>query len=244
MKVYFGVIPSKEFYHPDVALDGKESYINIVSILEKYLKNMTYIDIYQTLSYDDYFKYDIHWKQEELGETVEMIAHAMGSGHRFSGDYTEHSLYPFYGMEATKKPINSKEPMETANKNQGETLIYLTNDSIDNSSVYHYENKETSKVYTLEEFRTQEPYGIFLSGADPLLTIENPLATTKQELIIFRDSFGSSLAPLLIEAYAKITLVDLRYIASDYVGEFITFTDQDVLILNSTQVLKNSIMLK
>ena len=79
----------------------------------------------------------------------------------------------------------------------------------------------------------------------PLLTISNPDCKTEKELILFRDSFGSSLAPLLIAGYSKITLVDLRYISTDILDDFIDFTKaQDVLFLYNTQILNNSYMLK
>ena len=61
--------------------------------------------------------------------------------------------------------------------------------------------------------------------------------------MIFRDSFGSSLAPLLIEGYEKITLVDIRYMHSNLLPNYIEFTDQDVLFLYSTMVLNSSSML-
>ena len=77
-----------------------------------------------------------------------------------------------------------------------------------------------------------------------LLTIENPLAETDRELVIFRDSFGSSIAPLLVPGYAKVTLADIRYLPSSQIGKFITFTDQDVLFLYSAPVLNNSDTLK
>ena len=82
---------------------------------------------------------------------------------------------------------------------------------------------------------------MFLSGSDALLTIENPNAATEKELVVFRDSFGSSLAPLLATGYAKITLVDLRYLQSDLLGNFIDFENQDVLFLYSTLVLNNTV---
>ena len=62
--------------------------------------------------------------------------------------------------------------------------------------------------------------------------------------MIFRDSFGSSLAPYFTECYRKITLVDTRYLASELVGRFVEFDDQDVLFLYSTPVLNNSVTLK
>ena len=85
---------------------------------------------------------------------------------------------------------------------------------------------------------------MFLSGPVSLLTIQNPNARSNRELVIFRDSFGSSLAPLLAEGYSEITLVDIRYLPSARVGQFVDFTGKDVLFLYSTQVLNNSEALK
>jgi len=85
---------------------------------------------------------------------------------------------------------------------------------------------------------------MFLGGADALLTIENPNAVTNKELILFRDSFGSSLAPYLAEGYQKITMVDIRYIQPEMLGYFIEFEGQDVLFLYSTLILNNSLGLR
>ena len=74
--------------------------------------------------------------------------------------------------------------------------------------------------------------------------IKRRTATTDRELVIFRDSFASSLAPLLLDGYAKITLVDIRYLPSVRLGSFLTFTDQDVLFLYSVNVLNNSETIK
>ncbi|MDD6212114.1 MAG: hypothetical protein PUB22_03050, partial [Clostridiales bacterium] len=68
-------------------------------------------------------------------------------------------------------------------------------------------------------------------------------AETTEELIIFRDSFGSSLAPLLTGNYKSIYLVDIRYIEPDYLDEFIDFNNKDVLFLYSTLIL-NQMALK
>lgn len=59
--------------------------------------------------------------------------------------------------------------------------------------------------------------------------------------MLFRDSFGSSIAPLFLENYSKITLVDLRYISKDVLENFIEFDKQDVLFLYSTLVLNQNI---
>ena len=126
----------------------------------------------------------------------------------------------------------------------GEQLPYLTNETLEQCRVYNYENNQTLGIYDMEKAEGDDPYEIFLSGPVSLLTIENPTADTDKELVVFRDSFGSSLVPLLAEGYAKITLVDIRYIQSEFLGNYIDFTDKDVLFLYSTVVLTNSETLK
>ncbi|MBR6635258.1 MAG: hypothetical protein IKL41_06515, partial [Clostridia bacterium] len=77
-----------------------------------------------------------------------------------------------------------------------------------------------------------------------LITIDNPNAKTDKELVLFRDSFGSSIAPLLATGYSKVTVVDIRYVQSAILGRFINFENADVLFLYSTLVLNNSETLK
>ena len=91
---------------------------------------------------------------------------------------------------------------------------------------------------------TDIAYDLFLSGATPLTVIENPNAAAKRELVIFRDSYASSLAPLLIENYSKITMVDLRYMHSSLLPEYVDFTDADVLFLYSDRLANDSLLLK
>ena len=85
---------------------------------------------------------------------------------------------------------------------------------------------------------------MFLSGSLSLITIKNPNAQTDRKLVMFRDSFGSSIAPLLTSGYAQIDLVDIRYIHPDLLWQFVDFEGCDVLFLYSTLVLNNSDTIK
>ena len=49
---------------------------------------------------------------------------------------------------------------------------------------------------------------------------------------------------MLLSGYSRITLVDIRYIQPDYLGQFIDFENCDVLFLYSSLVLNNSDTLK
>ena len=125
-----------------------------------------------------------------------------------------------------------------------ETMYILESDLLKDCRVYDYESGQYTGVYNMDKLTSRDLYDVFLSGSRSLLTIENPHAQTDRELIIFRDSFGSSMAPLLVEDFAKVTLVDIRYIQIDVLDRFLEFNGQDVLFLYSVPVLNNSQTIK
>ena len=167
------------------------------------------------------------------------VAQHIGSsmGVELTGDYTRNELqYPFYGVYSDQSAL----PVEP------ETMYYLTSDVLDGCTVTSWNTGIPVKtsVYNMEKAAGPDAYDMYLNGADPLLVIENPAAETDRELIVFRDSFGSSLSPLLVEGYARVTVVDIRYLASNLVGQFVDFHGQDVLIIYSTMLLNSSMVLK
>ena len=81
---------------------------------------------------------------------------------------------------------------------------------------------------------------MYLSGASPLIRIINPLHEGERRLVLLGDSFSSSMAPLLAEAYSEITLVDIRYLDPSLVGEYVEFEGADVLFLYSVSLLNHS----
>ena len=228
MNVYYAIIPDKNYYlENDDHL--KFDYDVLKQIMESELTNFKYIDIWDSLELEDYYKTDIHWRQEKLTEAVNTIKTNMNLDITES-DYVVCDVGNFYGTYYGQIP-GSFSP---------DKMYVLTNDTINNCTTYNYETKETGKIY--DEKTSQDKYDIYLSGATPIISIENENATTDKELLLFRDSFGSSLAPLLVENYSKITLIDLRYISSKLLDQFIEFEDQDVLFLYSTVVLNQNIL--
>ena len=85
-----------------------------------------------------------------------------------------------------------------------------------------------------------DDYDFYLWGARALLTIQNPECHNGKKLLLFRDSFGSGIAPLLAEYYEEVTLVDLRYVSASYALELLGDTEyQDVLFLYSAPILNH-----
>ena len=234
-KVYLSIVPDKNMFIAEkngyLAMD----YEKFASDFAAKVDFMQYIDIFPLLSADDYYTTDSHWRQEKIIHVAEHIAQKMGTS--VSAEYEQISLnLPFKGVYAGQAAVPVK-PDE---------IIYLTNDSLASSVVTYYNTgmPEQGNMYNMEKASGKDPYEVFLSGTAPLITIENPQASGEKELVIFRDSFGSSIAPLFAEGYKKITVVDIRYLQSDFVGNFVKFTNQDVLFLYSTTLLNNSTALR
>ena len=126
-----------------------------------------------------------------------------------------------------------------SSKVQPDELFYLTNSTIEN-----LKTKEDIFIYDFEKLDTDEPYEFFLSGNQSVVHIKNEKAKSDKRLVIFRDSFASSLAPLLADSYSEIVLIDLRYIMSDMIGEYVDFENADVLFMYSTKLINNSLCMR
>ena len=141
---------------------------------------------------------------------------------------------PFYGVYYGQAAL----PMEP------DALHYLTNDVLENCTVKCHDNGLESAVYDMTKLQSRDLYDIFLSGGAAVLEITNPAGIPGKELIVFRDSFGSSMVPLLVGDYAKVWVLDTRYVNPAMLGQFVEFADQDVLFLYSTLILNSSSALR
>lgn len=232
-KIYASFIPDKNYFLAESSNHLSMDYEKLYENMRAEMPYAEYIDIAGLLGIEDYYKTDVHWRQENLVDVAKKIAGSMGI--TLSGNYEMKTLEEdFYGVYFGQSALNLP----------GEELSFLTNDILEQCSVYNYENNKTLGIYDLDKAEGDDPYEIFLSGPVSLLKIENPNAETEKELIVFRDSFGSSLVPLLAEGYHTITLIDIRYIQSEFLVDYVDFTDKDVLFLYSTVALTNSETLK
>lgn len=233
VNVYLSVIPDKNFFLAGENGYPALDYEELAAYLREKTGYMRYIDIYDCLELADYYKTDTHWRQERIIDVAQRLAAGMGV--TLSAEYevmcAEHPFYGvYYGQSALPLPA--------------EEICYLGNDLFDSCRVYDYETNAEVPVYDLDRAAGRDPYELFLAGPKSLLTIYNSDAGTDRRLIIFRDSFGSSIAPLLFEGYREITLIDIRYLSSELLGNFVEFDNCDVLFLYSTLVLNNSETLK
>lgn len=229
---YYAVVPDKNYFLAEPNGYNTLDYDAILESMEAL--NAQKIDLFLILSLNDYYQTDSHWRQERLQSVVETLCEAMGVTAAPFESYVQKTLEGFRGVYGD----------HTADLLHTETLTYLVNEAIENATVSRVNEMtgqwEEIPMYDEAEFDNPDPYDIFLSGAEALIRIENPKASSDKHLILFRDSFGSSLAPLLTESYATITVVDLRYISANYVDRLVDFENADVLFLYSTTMLNTA----
>jgi len=253
-QVYLSIVPDKNYFYGTengyLAMD----YGKLVDIISEESSNMTYIDIFPYLSGEDYYRTDIHWRQEKLADVADVLLAGMRQGignletevqgieqvtseenatiqSQYRTMTVEGDFYGVYHGQAAL-PITP------------DSLQYLTNDMIEQMKVFDYQNNKEIPVYDKAKIEGDDPYELYVGGPISLATIENPMCHNGKHLIIFRDSFGSSIAPLLAQEYEKTTLIDIRYILPSMLGQYVDFQDADVLFLYSTPVLNHSDVLK
>ena len=232
-KVMFAMVPDKNFYLAEDAGMLHMDYDEFFGEMQNATAFAEHIDLRDFLSIEDYYLTDTHWRQENIVDAALRIAECLGTSIPLSYE-TKLVSEPFKGVYFSQLGL---EP-------DTEELYYLTNEIIEGFEVFDYESNKSIPVYNEALAAGADPYEMFLSGPLSLVTIENPNINTQKELIIFRDSFGSAIAPLLAQGYGKVTVIDIRYIQPMMLKNFVDFEGADVLFLYSTMVLNNSTTLK
>lgn len=228
--IYYSIIPDKSYFLDEekyLKLDYKKMY----EIVQNNL-NANYIDITNSLKLEDYYKIDIHWKQENIKKVAEQILTGLGKDYK-EKEYIKKSYNDFYGASYSKAGLDLKP----------DTLKYLYHKEFENIDITHLEYGKKD-IYDEEKLTNLDSYDVFLSGASSFIEIKNNNLQDNSSLIIFRDSFASSLIPLLLPYYNEVTVVDLRYIDYSIVKEKIDLNNSDILFLYSTLIINSSDIIK
>ena len=234
-RCFYAIVPDKGYYLGEksghLTMDYDALYVQMAAGLPWAQE----IDLRPVLSGQDYYRTDTHWRQENLIPAASALCEGLGvtppKAEQFAATPLER---PFYGVYYGQAAL----PMEP------DEMILMESDLLEQCTVYDHETGKVGSVYDMTKLDSRDLYDMYLSGARALLTIENPNAGTDRELIVFRDSFGSAIVPLMMADYAKVTLVDIRYLQPTLLGQLLDFHGQDVLFLYSTLVLNSSGALK
>lgn len=231
-KAVIAVVPDKNYYLAPAGNYPEMDYAALFSQMQAQ-DFAEFVDLRDCLSLDSYYRTDTHWRQEALLPAARKLASALGTE---IPPFTETALdTPFYGVYRGQAAL----PMAP------DSLVLLENDVLSGCTVKNLEAGETGTVYDLGKLSGRDPYDVYLSGAVSLLEITNPAGDPEKTLVLFQDSFGSSLAPLLVPGYGRVILADLRYMPGRLLENYVEdIADADVLFLYSTLVLNSSALLK
>ena len=243
---YVAVIPDKNYYLAAQCEDASSEnekwkgsilkhyptldYARLDEMIQAEIPSAQKINLYDKLHLEDYYRTDLHWKQEKITGVVDTLVQSMGQQTNTISDGWQIATEDFVGAYGAA----------SAWKTTPDTIFYRTDLSIERMQVYDYERKQNVSVYAPEKIGGMDDYDFYLWGARALLTIQNPECHNGKKLLLFRDSFGSSIAPLLVEYYEEVTLVDLRYVSASHALELLGDTEyQDVLFLYSAPILNH-----
>lgn len=227
--VYTMIVPDQNYFVPNDVMPHMDYGLLYEKINDIHGE---IIDIRDVLTLDDYYMTDIHWKQENLSDVVSIMAKFM--------DLKTEVKYEIISCGTFSGGLMG----QYALPHEKDELIILNNETIENCDVWYLEDPDETSVYPTKKREAMDPYDLYLNGATALIQIDNPFGPEGRELVMFRDSFGSSLAPLLIDSYSRITIIDMRYIASSVWQEYVDFNTQDVLFIYSTLLVNQSSTLK
>lgn len=182
------------------------------------------VDVYSALkekSEDSYIYYrtDHHWTSFGAFLAYQAAAPVLGyESYPYSAFEIEHASHDFRGTLFSKTLDFDITPdiidYYTIAKGEPEVKVSVY-DKYDNSQgkiLY----KEYDSMYFRNFLNVKDKYSSFLGQNSPLVTIENPSAKSEKSLLIIKDSYAHSLVPFLSKEYQKVTMIDLRYIHTDF----------------------------
>jgi len=232
MNIYYSIVPDKsvfaERFMPGFDLAAAESIICNV------LNDYEYIRVIDSLTSDSFYRTDLHWDQSRIEAVTHNLLTSMGAN-PVANEFPVYNIGEWRGVYAGQLAL----PVASDNLKYvdvpGLRVSYLNDRTLEFDS---------GPVYDTARFSGVDPYDFFLRGPQPLIIIEND-AAPERELYLFRDSFGSSLAPLMASSYSKITVIDLRYINLTVIEMFIEYAPgSDALFIFSSQIFNNPSILQ
>ena len=202
--MYTTVIPDKIYYLAD---DAGCPVIDYDALFDKVSKEVDakFINVADKLTLDSYYTTDTHWKESKIVPVADKLLEAMNAAKNEALSQAA-TLSPFYGVYYGQSAL----PLAP------DSVEYLLSERLKNATVLRADKTTKklmeAKLYYEENINAGDPYDIFLGGACTVTVIQNTGKTNGKTLYLFSDSFGRSLAPLLLSDYDKVVFYDIRYI--------------------------------
>ena len=233
-------IPVRMMLVPDAAnvlnhslpsLAKPEDQTQMFSMVRKDLgDSVEWIDVATELSKHTnekiYYKTDHHWTTLGAFYAFQAAAPSLGITDDMSGKYVSYAVTDsFNGSLASKSGMNLKEKEQID--------IYVpTEEDTDLIVDYVDEGKRVTSLYNSSALKEKDKYTVFLGGNYSLLDIRT-VSTSKEKLLIVKDSFANSFIPFLTPYYREIVVVDPRYYSGTINDLMDSYRISEVLFLYS-----------
>ena len=212
VKVYSMVCPTAvSYYMPENYLDLTASEKENIDNINSYLSDVKPVDVFTALLYHKneniYSRTDHHWLP--LGAYYAAKAFAKDAEVNFaelnSTNYDTVSLPGYvgtlYGYTQSADLINNPEDF----------VYYIpkTNCTVTRYTTSFTDGYSDSLLLNPKNMSTSSYYMVF--GGDEQITQVNTSCKNARTLVIFKDSYGNALVPMLTSSFENIYVCDMRY---------------------------------
>ena len=192
--------------------------------------SVSWVDAYSALNKHKteklYYKTDHHWTTQAAFYVFQEAAAGLGIEGDVSDDYVSYTVTDsFNGVLASKSGagLDEKEQID----------IYVPTEGDDDVIVnYVDEAKKRTSLYDSSKLETRDKYGVFFGGNTSVMDIKT-MSTSRQRLLVVKDSFADCFIPFLTPYYREIVVVDPRYYSGTLEDIMETYRITDALILYS-----------
>ena len=224
--IYFMLVPNaQEIYRDNVPRFAKTG--DQKEYIEKFYGELKgfegTVDVFSALidrkSSYLYYRTDHHWTSYGAFTAYEAAAKTLGyTAYGYDKFTIEHAANDFRGTLFSKTLNFDVTPdvidyyTLTENEPQVKVSVFKEIDRKTNKVIYD----EYDSMYFRSFLQVKDKYSSFLGQNSPIVTVENENAKTDKSLLIIKDSYAHSVVPFLSKEYKKVTMIDLRYINTDF----------------------------
>ena len=150
-----------------------------------------------------YYRTDHHWTADGAFAAYEAFMAAADRPALDHDAFYHHSVAGYYGSTRSRSALWLTDP---------DTLCIDEPIGADVSVTFSDDDAVYNSLFFYDHLEEYDWYPLFLDGNHPITVIENRAADADAEtLLMVKDSFGNTLAPLLVPSYRTVVLVDPRY---------------------------------
>ena len=169
-----------------------------------------------------FYRTDHHWNADGAFAAYEAYMRAAGHEPLSKDAFSRREIAGYSGSTQSRSALwlHPKDALTIDAPNDCKVTVTFSDDH----TVYH-------SLFFEAHLSEYDWYPVFLDGNHPITVIENERAEKDAPvLLLVKDSFGNSLAPLLVPSYRTIVMVDPRYskqsiseLAAEYGAEELLF---------------------